>query len=178
MIYITPVWKGWVLELFYGFRFRPIFSSKWPLNSSRDYLNIYAFLSLIRYLTAKIMSFHDFFVTFQNHDFWALFWPYWKRDEPDIVFGDAKTLSLMLSKNYKVNWGRWYRITCLYVSFKLFYKNGMGFDMILRLYNCSLVCILVNRPLKLVIMAHCKNVFVKLCEKKAEISQTISKNRL
>ena len=137
MIYITPVWKGWLLELFYGFRFRPIFSSKWPLNSSEYdpvtiWIFIYAFISLIRYRTAKIIPFYDFFVTFQNLDFWALFWPYWKRAEPDIVFDDAKTSSLMLSKKNKLILSCWYRATCPHLRKYSFFGKSTKFKPLLQ----------------------------------------------
>ena len=73
---------------------------------------IYTFLSVIRHVWTIIMPFYGIFVTFQNLDFWALFWPYWKRDEPVIAFDDAKTSREILPKIHKVIRGCWCRITC------------------------------------------------------------------
>ena len=48
------------------------------------------------------MPCYEFFVKFQNLDLRGLFWPYWKRDEPDIAFDDAKTSKEMPPMIYKV----------------------------------------------------------------------------
>ena len=115
VIYIMPIWKRWLLERFYGLRFWPIFDFSW--NDTKIHLLtigilIYTFLSVIRHVWTIIMHFYGIFVTFQNLDFWALFWPYWKRDEPNIAFDDAKTSREILPKIHKVIRGCWCRITC------------------------------------------------------------------
>ena len=115
VIYITHIWKRWLLEHFYGLRFWPIFDFSW--NNTKIHLLtigilIYTFLSLIRHVFIIIMPFYGIFVTFQNLDFWALFWPYWKRYEPNIAFDDAKRSREIFPKIHKVIRGCWCRITC------------------------------------------------------------------
>ena len=115
VIYLTPIWKRWLLEHLYGLRFWAIFGFSW--NDTKIHLLaigilIYNFLSVIRHVLTIIMPFYGIFVTFQNLDFWALFWPYWKRDEPVIAFDDAKTSREILPKIHKVIRGCWCRITC------------------------------------------------------------------
>ena len=115
VIYITPIWRRWLLEHFYGLRFWPIFGFAW--NDTKIHLLTieilnYTFLSVIRHVFTIIMSFYGFFVTFKKLDFWALFWPYWKRDESNIAFDGAKTSREILPNIHKVIWGCWCRITC------------------------------------------------------------------
>ena len=110
MIYIISIWMRWLLEHFYGLRFWPIFGFSW--NDTKIHLLtigilIYIFLSVIRHVLTIIMPFYGFFVTFKNLDFWQLFWLYWKRDEPDITFIDAKWSSIMPTKIYEVIWRCW-----------------------------------------------------------------------
>ena len=115
VIYNASVWKGWLLEHFYGFWFWPIFditrndSRIHPLTIKRLF---YSFISIIRYEFTIILPFYGFFVTFQNLKCRELFRPYWKRDEPDFTFDGAKWSSITPSKFYKVIGRCWYQTTC------------------------------------------------------------------
>ena len=100
VVYNVPIWKGWLLEHFYGFRFWTIFDFS-RIDSRIHPLAIgiltYTPTSIIRCEFTIIIPFYGIFVTFQNFDFRELFWPYWKRDEPDLAFGVAKWSLVMPS---------------------------------------------------------------------------------
>ena len=149
---------------------------------------IYTFPSVIRHILTIIMPFYGIFVTFQNHDFWALFWPYWKRDGANIAL-----MMLKRQERSALRFTKWFEAVGVVSrvhnyenldfskyrpTFNLFYKKGMSFEMILGYYNYSLVSILVNRHERLVLIGHCKNFWTKISEKNAEISPKFSKNRL
>ena len=68
------------------------------------------------------MPFYGVFVTFENLDFRELFCPYWKSDEPNITFDDAKSPSVTPSKIHKVIWGYCYCITCSSLRSFVFFK--------------------------------------------------------
>ena len=113
-VYNASVWKGWLLEHFYGFWFWPIFdisrndSRIHPLTIKRLF---YSFPSSIRYEFTIILPFYGFFVTFQNFELRDFFRPYWKRDEPDFTFEDSQWSSLTPSTFYKVIGRCWYQTT-------------------------------------------------------------------
>ena len=115
VVYNVPVWKRWLLEHFYGFRFWTIFDFS-RIDSRTHPLAIrilsYTLISIIRYEFTIITHCYGIFITFPNFDFGELFWRYWKRDEPDLTFDLAKWSLVMPSNIYKVIWGFWYRITC------------------------------------------------------------------
>ena len=115
VVFNVSVCKGWLLGLFYGFGFWPIFD--FSRNDSKIHpltirILLSSFLNVIRYVLIIIMPFYGVFVTFRNLDFRELFWLYWKRDEPHFTFDGAKSSSITPTKIYKVIWRSWYRTTC------------------------------------------------------------------
>ena len=125
VIYAMQIWKGWVLEHFYGLWFWSIFG--FFQNVSRIHpsaIGILSFrlISTLKYIFTKIMSFYGVFVTFENLDFREMFCPYWKSDEPNITFDDAKLPSVTPSKIHKVIWGCCYCITCSSLRSFVFFK--------------------------------------------------------
>ena len=144
VIYITPIWRRWLLEHFYGLRFWPIFGFAW--NDTKIHLLTieilnYTCLSVIRHVFTIIMSFYGFFVTFKKLDFWALFWSYWKgmnlisllmmlkhQEKSSLIFTKWFEAVGVVSRvhNYENLDFSKYRPT-----FNLFYKKGMSFEMTL-----------------------------------------------